>query len=232
MKTVAVIPTRYEPARLRKLLKVVVPDADRTLVMDNGHKEPLILPIGAERIDCAGLGLYRMWNEGWRLAREDGPVNVAILNDDIRILPGTLPLLARALRSDETIGAVYPDASTSLRRGLPKDISLTTDWDPAGGRNLTGFCFMFKGELPLPPFDEGMEWWYGDTEFDESVRLAGYGVSRVDRVPIQHKSDAETNDWARNPALKEAIERDGKRWAELHHEIRDGKWWPISEQVA
>jgi hypothetical protein len=91
---------------------------------------------------------------------------------------------------------------------------------------------MFRGELPLPAFDEGYGWWYGDSQFDESVRLAGYGVARVDGLPIAHVSDAETDNWARRPELREVVDRDGIRWAELHQEVRDGRWHPIAEMVA
>jgi hypothetical protein len=226
--TVAVIPSRYEPARLKMLLRIVKPEAD-VIVLDNGH-EPA-LKTGDSRVcivDARGDGIYRMWNRGWEMARSRGVVNVAVLNDDIGILPGTIRLMARALRAHPRIGCVYPDASVR-RSNLPSRISYTTEWDPAGGRTMTGFCFMFKGELPLPPFDEGMEWWYGDSEFDESVKLAGYGVARIDGLPITHISDAETDDWARRPELKEAIERDGIRWAERHDHIVNGRWVPRGE---
>lgn len=230
--TVAVIPSRYEPQRLRALVEQLVAEAE-VIVLDNGHEPPLTSFDPRVRVvDARGDGIYRMWNRGWQLARELAPVvDVAILNDDIRINQGTLPLLARALRADERLGAVYPDPSAPLRRGLPRSLRFGIDWDPAGPRNLTGYCFMFKGELQLPPFDEGYGWWYGDTQFDESIRLAGYGVACIRGLPIEHRSDSEANDWARRPELKQIVEEDGARWAELHVEIRDGKWWPISEMV-
>jgi hypothetical protein len=221
--TVAVIPSRYEPKRLRALAYPLMREAE-VIILDNGHEPPLRSKNPRLRVvDARGDSIYRMWNRGWEIARERGPVNVAILNDDIVILPGTLTLLAQALRADPRIGCVYPDASVRSGR-LPWRITYTTEWDPAGGRSMTGFCFMFKGELDLPPFDEGMEWWYGDSEFDESVKLAGYGVARIDGVPITHISDAETDDWARRPELKAATERDGLRWAARHDHIVDGRW--------
>lgn len=230
MTTIAVIPSRYEPERLRALLKVVAPDADLTIVLDNGHspafatKERRVIVV-----PTVPGSIYHWWNQGWRLAREHAPgvLNLAILNDDIRIRPGTLGYLARALRSQDDIGAVFPDARVRLTHRLPATLELEVDRDPIGPRELTGYCFMFRGELPLPPFDEGYHWWYGDTQFDEGVRLAGYGVARVVGVPIEHRSDTEANDWARRPELKQLVEVDGKRWAELHAEIRDGRWWPI-----
>lgn len=226
---VAVIPTRYEPTRLRRLLAIVAPDADVTLVYDNGHDRLARLPRGVERIDARDMGIYRMWNAGWSRALEltdGGPVDVAILNDDIRILRGTLPMLASALRSEDHLGAVYPDRRTRLRAGLPRGLDMHIEWDPIGPRDLTGYCFLFRGELDLPRFDEGYHWWYGDTQFDESVRLAGYGVGQVNGLPIEHHSDAERDGWARRPELRGLVEADGARWAELHAVIRDGRWVP------
>ena len=231
MRTVAVIPSRYEPDRLRALLAQVTKEVDRVIVLDNGHLPPFTYP-GVEVVPTTGEGIYAWWNQGCRLAREGGPVNIAVLNDDIRILPGTLRLMAKTLREHDRIGAVYPDQRTRLRKGMPREVELSVDWDPVGGRRLTGFCFMFKGELPIPPFDEGYGWWYGDSQFDESVRLAGFGVAQIVGLPIGHVSDAEANDWARRPELKVQIEEDGKRWAAMHAEIRHGKWWPMSERMA
>lgn len=223
--TIAVIPTRYEPERVLRLVEVIRPDVAEIVLLDNGHRAPL-----PGSIDSRGIGLYRMWNMGTDIARSrSAAVNVAILNDDIRILPGTLLVMAKALRAEPRIACVYPDARIALSRGLPEKTRYTVSEDPAAGREMTGFCFMFKGELPLPPFDEGYAWWYGDSQFDETVKLAGYGVARIDWLPIEHKSDAEANDWARRPELKAAVERDGVRWAELHRELRNGRWWPISE---
>ena len=227
--TVAVIPTRFEPERLYALLDIVSHDVDDMIVLDNGHEPPLApgkLHNG-DLVDVRGMGLYSIWNLGWRTALEYGnPVNVCILNDDIRILPGTLSMMATALRREPRLGCVYPDRHVPLAAGLPAKIRTTSLFDPVGSREMTGFCFMFKGELPLPPFDEGYEWWYADSVFDEAVKAAGYGVGQVDGLPIEHVSDAETNDWARRPELKEAIARDGVRWARLHDRIEDGRWVP------
>lgn len=226
--TIAVIPTRYEPDRVLALVKSIRRDVDEIILLDNGHEPPL-----PGSIDGRGMGIYRLWNWGWEIARSRAPrVNVAILNDDIQLLPRTLRLLAHALRARPDIGVVYPDARFPLTRPLPSRIEYAVLNDPLGGREMTGFCFMLKGELDVPPFDEGYEWWYGDSQFDEQVKASGYGVARINGVPIHHVSDTESNDWARRPDLKEATLRDGTRWERLHSDIRDGRWWPLSEGVA
>lgn len=232
--TVAVIPSRYEPDRLAALLDVVLPDVERCIVVDTGHERPipprdrLVVVPGDPR-----ASIYRWWNDGWRMALEVAPeVNVAILNDDVRILPGTIAYLARALRLYDDVGVVYPDDSANPNlRGLPATIRLDIDRDPLGGREMTGYCFVARGELPIAgPFDEGYRWWYGDTQFDEAVRLVGFGVARVLRVPVAHRSDAERDGWRRRPELREIAEADGRRFDSLHVRAIDGRWWPVSER--
>lgn len=231
--TVAVIPSRYEPERLERLLDLVLPDVDRAIVVDTGHDQPiperdrlLVVP-GDPR-----ASIYRWWNEGWRLAREVAPdANVAILNDDVAILPGTVGFLARALRVRDDVGAVYPDPTVPFRGAMPGRIRLDIDRDPLGGREMTGYCFVARGDLPIEgPFDEAYGWWYGDTQFDEAVRLLGYGVARVNRVPVEHTSDAERGGWSRRPELRAIAEADGRRFDSLHVRVIDGRWWPVSER--
>lgn len=229
--TVVVIPSRYERARITALAEQVAKEAE-VIILDNGHEPPLDIP-GVTIVDARGDGIYKMWNRGWRMALERYPVvNVAVINDDVLLKDGTITLMANALReADEKIGCVYPDVGTGWDRDLPEKIDLVAEWDPAGGRSLSGFCFMFKGELPIPAFDEGMEWWYGDSEFDEEIKKAGYGVAQIRRLPIFHISDTELNDWARRPDLKEATGRDGARWAERHARIVNGWWVPAGPKV-
>jgi hypothetical protein len=230
---VAVIPSRYEPERLRSLLAVVTREADLTVIIDTGHAAPVLaVPDPAVLVVPAdpNASIYSWWNLGWRIALEWAPtVDVAILNDDVRLRPGTLRLLARALRSRPDVGVVYPDARVRTTEELPRRVVLSVERDPLGGREMTGYCFVARGELPLdPPFDEGYRWWYGDTQFDEAVRLVGFAVARVNRVPVDHASDAEADGWMRRPELREWAEEDGLRFDELHQRVRDGAWWPVA----
>lgn len=234
--TVAVIPSRWEVDRLRNLLRVVTPDADRTIVIDTGHTEPILAESNPRVLVVRGdpeASIYRWWNDGWRMALEVAEtVNVAFLNDDVGILPGTLGLLARALRTRDDVGVTYPDRNLPTRgRWLPRRVSLAVERDPLGGREMTGFCFVARGELPLdPPFDEGYRWWYGDTQFDEVVRILGYGVARVNGVPIDHTSDSERDGWRRRPELRDIVEEDGRRFDSLHRRVVGGAWWPLVER--
>lgn len=208
------IPTRYEPERLRALLPLL--DADELLVLDNGHLPPLEID-GIRIVDSRGLGIYAMWNRGWATARHEGYEAIAILNDDITVLPGTLRRLERALWSDKRIGVTSPDWHVSLEVGLPQQLRLDVVTDPSRERTLAGFAFMARlAMFAEPPFDETWQWWFGDDAFDEKVRRAGYGIARVIGLPIAHESDSERDGWARRPELREMAEQDAARWTALH----------------
>lgn len=201
------VPTRYERPRVRSLMFALA-DVD-VLVLDNGHEPPLRWPFAQ---DARGLGIYAMWNRGWRIARERGYDAVAMLNDDVRILPGTVSLLAGRLASHRRIGVVYPDWPLTLAGGLPEEPDLIDTTGTVADGGMTGFAFVFRADLPVPPFDEGFHWWYGDDAFERSVRAAGFRVCRAVGVPCEHESDSEADDWARRPELKELAEEDRRRW--------------------
>jgi hypothetical protein len=203
VKALAVIPTRYEPQRLAALVACVETDV---LVLDNGHEPPL------DAVDARGLGIYAMWNRGWDTARERGYGAVALLNDDIRILPGTITVMAEALAANPTAGVVYPDWPLPLSAGLPSEVRLEVTEGTVTSDGMTGFAFMFRTDLPVPPFVEGYGWWYGDDAFERSVRRSGYEVCRIVGLPCEHESDSERDNWARRPELREVTERDRARW--------------------
>lgn len=191
----AVIPTRYNPPELGTLLAGLAGDNVQAHVLrsdDHDHR------------------IYRMWNEGLDTARRCGASEVAILNDDIAILPGTLPLLATVLRSEPDLGVVYPDVNAPWQLpNVPLIEDTTGTWGPGG---MTGFCFLFRAELPVR-FDEGYHWWYGDDAFERDVRSAGFRVARVRGVPIRHSPDGSARrDWDR---LGPLVAEDRARWEAL-----------------
>lgn len=220
---VAVLPTLGGSERLDALLDVVLPDVSRAIVLDAGRGAPIAPRKRLVVLPADDRGRYRLLNVGWRLARAYArEVDVAILSEEARILPGTVATLARALRVRDDVGVAYPDETTPLRAGLPKRIRLDIDRDPLGGREIAECCFVARGDLPIPgPFDEGYAWSYGETQFDEAVRLVGYGVARVLRVPV-----------ARDRGAREVSEADGRRFDSLHVRVIDGRWWPVSERYA
>jgi hypothetical protein len=187
----AVIPTRYHPPQLDELLRVLEADEVTVYQMDSPDYEHHI---------------YAMWNAGVRLARAAGATEIAVLNDDIEIPEGGLPALAGGLRSADDIAVTYPDVNaTKLRPGTPQ--ATVGTWGSGG---MTGFCFMFRADLPLPSFDERYGWWYGDDVFEAQVREMGYRVCRVPGVPIIHTANGSASRrWAE---LAPLIAADRARW--------------------
>lgn len=189
----AVVPTRYRPPELAALLRVLAGDGVEALVLDSeehGHR------------------IHAMWNAGTGMARAMGASHVAVLNDDVELPPGALPAMAAALDSRPDVGAVYPDdtAPWAPRRAL----SLVPTEGTWGAGGMTGFCFMFRAADPLPPFDEGYHWWYGDDAFEASVRAAGMLVCRVSGLPVRHSPGrSAARDWDRLGPLAAA---DRARW--------------------
>jgi glycosyltransferase involved in cell wall biosynthesis len=162
---VAVIPTRFHPPELTALRRTLEADGVPVILLESEQYEHRI---------------YRMWNEGVRLARADHPgCTVAVLNDDISIDSGSIPTMARLLREHPEIGVIYPEWN-----GTPHEPRLvpTTGMHHSGG--MTGFCFLFAADLPA--FDESYQWWYGDDAFEEAVRASGLQVCRAEGVPIRH----------------------------------------------
>jgi hypothetical protein len=200
----AVIPTRYFPPELDRLLSVLWRDDVCAHLTVDSHK-------GDHRI-------YRMWNTARDAAREHGAGFVAVLNDDIEIMPGTLSLLARAFDGKGKLGVVYPDFYHrwgSLPRKLTV-VSTTGMWPwPEPGPGLTGFCFVMRADLPVR-FDESYRWWGGDGQFEMDVRAAGYEVGLVRGVPLRHRlhhsSDRDLEYFG------PLMEQDLERW-----EVRTGR---------
>lgn len=188
----AVIPTRYHPPALSALLAVLDADGVTPLVMES---------------DAYDHRIYAMWNAGVGMARALGARHVAICNDDIDITTDTLPVMGRALDANPAVGVVYPDTSAPWLRQPYHLVPTTGTWG-AGG--MTGFCFMFRTSDPLPAFDEGFGWWYGDDAFEAAVRAAGLTVCRVVGLPIRHTANGSAGrDWER---LGPQVEQDRARW--------------------
>lgn len=226
----AVVPSRYERPRLEELLGTIRRDVELAIVVDTGHDPPLEERAGLVvlRGDPDG-SIYGWWNAGVREARARfGLVDVAILNDDVRILAGSLRLLADALRAGRDLGVTYPDRARRIEAGIARRRPVRVSRDPIDSREMTGFCFVVRGDLPVD-FDEGYRWWYGDTQFEEVVRLLGFGVARVEGIPIEHESDAERDGWSRRPELRDAVEADRRRFETLHQRVERGAWRPIAD---
>jgi GT2 family glycosyltransferase len=194
----AVIPTRFHPPELGEFLRVLLADSI----------EPIVL-----RSEAFDHRIYRMWNVGVAEARAKGADYVAVLNDDVGLPVGALPALVSALDLHLDVGVVYPDERAwwfDRQIQLPRDVPIERTTGTWGAGGMTGFCFMFRAADPLPAFDEGYHWWYGDDAWEAGVRAAGYAVARVVGVPIRHAANGSAGRvW---DTLAPLINEDRARW--------------------
>lgn len=140
--------------------------------------------------------LYRSWNDTIRraLARFDAPeVDVVLLNNDVRLPPGFVRFLTRALRSgDPRVMITYPDMGAKRQAGLPPRIELTPTrglyTEAVGG--LTGWAFALKAEAfrhDVPFIDERLKFYSGDRDLVHAVEMHGYYAARVEGLPCDHR---------------------------------------------
>lgn len=161
----AVIPTRYHPPTLDPLKRVLHGDGVYTIVFES---------------EDFGHELYVMWNEGVRRLKARGFTDIAILNDDIEMAPGTLAVMAEALRMDDRVAMVGPERGDHHAPKLPARVRPRRE-----DRNF-GYAFMFKAELPLPEFDEGYHIHRSDIDWENQIREMGLFTARVEGLYIKH----------------------------------------------
>lgn len=182
----AFIPTRYHPPTLEPLIAQLEADGVYTIVFESedwGHQ------------------LYRMWNEGVRRLKEAGCTDIAILNDDIVIAPGTLAVMAQALRMADDIALVGPEHNDRHLPAIPSRVR-----PRAEGHNF-GYAFMFKGELPLPEFDETFHVYASDIIFERAIREMGYRTCRVEGLFIRHLRSFSVKRWKAEDPIAEAEDK-------------------------
>lgn len=247
VRTVVGIPFLNELERTRAVLEIVLEDpaVDLVVLDDNGSTDPAVASwlwslealesFVLRRPSTAGIvvnrrppledggSLYELWNGVVKLAQGfagRGPVNVALLNNDLRLTPRTVGILADALRSAPAeVAAVYPDYT----RALADDVDLG-ELVPTRGtwtkKGLSGFAFMFRGELMgdvVPFFDTRYRLFYGDGDFVESLEDAGMTAARVSGLPLEHDKSTTVKTEKRwtTPAKRADLEARKAKVAEL-----------------
>lgn len=186
------------------------------LIYDNGSSEETRdqlkgwrCPPGIGQLavfDATGQGIHDMWNRGLGMAAAGAQqVNVALLNNDIKIGPNFLSGLARALRSDPLAAVASPNYDGRDPQGA--DVQVVRDicagrYDGTGG--IAGFAFMLKGEGGYR-FPHELTWWYGDNDMMCSAAAAGmHGVIALN-VQCEHIDGGSqtAGDWSDHAAVLE-----------------------------
>jgi hypothetical protein len=182
-----------------ELLNALIRDSglssDRIVVV--ATRSEVVAPSGVIVVEDLGApNIQRWWNLGIEAAVRHGARTVAVVNDDVRLAPTTLPKLESALW--ETRAAIASPAREPYRLGLHRG-SLV----PYAPR-LWGSLWVLRVDSGLRP-DPRYVWWYGDNDLDIRARRDHGGVALVD-VPFEHLHPSEG--LAKNPVLAAQTDRD------------------------
>lgn len=192
-----------------------VDDAKVVHLFDNGSVDDIV-PLIADEERCRiyrrpGAHLTGMWNEAWdsSLFDDDGPVDLAILNNDITVPAGFLTAMAEALRSDPDLWAVAPD-SRDERPAAPSGEILRVTGPGKGA--MAGWAFMVRAEMRrhgLRSIDEQFEWWYGDNDVADLIVESGHSIGLIVGLGCEHEISAT---WREHPELHQQANIDGARY--------------------
>ena len=134
--------------------------------------------------------IQRWWALGIQAAQDRGATVVAVVNDDIRMTPQTLPTLAAEL--SRTGAAVASPSRPPFRNG--RHTRPLIPYEP----RLWGSLWVLRLASGLRP-DTRYVWWYGDNDLDIRARRHHGGVVLAD-VDYEHLHPGEGT--AKSPELQ------------------------------
>ena len=162
-----------------------------TIIYDNGHESQEAKDLLRKQdrvVDSRGWKLYKMWNEGWKTAYEEGYDAVAVLNDDITLHPQSLEIALQIMKSEPSSGIV----------GLNYQRQVSSGADPLAGSRpvrgsyrhggIGGHAYLIRASTwgVVPPIDESYHLWYGDDELFFNMTNHGYGLYIALGAPVDH----------------------------------------------
>lgn len=163
------------------------------------------LPEGVVVIEDFGSpNIQRWWSEGIAEAERRGATAVAVVNDDIRLTPETLPALERELA--ETNAAIASPSRSEFRNGLHK--RPLVPYEP----RLWGSLWVLRLASGLRP-DQRYVWWYGDNDLDIRARTKHGGVVLC-AVEYEHLHPSEGT--AGNPDLVRQTDLDAQTFEQQY----------------
>ena len=163
------------------------------------------LPEGVVVIEDFGPpNIQRWWGAGITEAQRRGATAVAVVNDDIRVTPDTLPTLHAAL--DETGAAIASPSRPQFRNGLHR--RPLVPYEP----RLWGSLWVLRLSSSLRP-DPRYVWWYGDNDLDIRARRDHGGVVLCD-VEYEHLHPSEGT--SSNPALVAQTDLDARTFEQQY----------------
>lgn len=231
LKNFAVIPVKNKLQITRNLIEQLREQGDchKIIVCDNGSgtrtrswldkQDDLVV------LDCPDQGIHEMWNAGVEWVVENAGhrrnVNIAFLNNDLKIGPRFISGLSGVLRDDKDRVAVSPNYDGRENGG--EDFQRTDDicanrYDGSGG--FAGFAFLVRGEWFQSGyrFPETCKWWFGDNDLVRGALFAGGHVGIALNTQVEHLDGGgkTAGNWSK---FAEQIEKDREayeaRWLEI-----------------
>lgn len=157
------------------------------------------LPSGVVVVeDFEPPNIQRWWARGIEEAERRGATSVAVVNDDIRLTPGTLHHLQQAL--DRTGAAIASPSRPPFSDGLHKRPLIP--YEP----RLWGSLWILQLASGLRP-DLRYVWWYGDNDLDIRARRDHGGVVLA---PVEYEHMHPGEGTAKSPELSSQTTRDAQ----------------------
>lgn len=200
IKNFAVIPVKDRLALTKSIVQQLRDqgECEKIIVLDNGSggktKAWLEKQDDLVVLDCPDLGIHEMWNQAaeWviKYGEQRRNVNIAFLNNDIRIGPRFISHLSEALRSCKDLVAV--SGNYDGRTSESGDLYLRTEeicanrYDGTGG--FGGFAFLARGEWFQSGyrFPEVCRWWFGDNDLLLASQAAGGHCGIAYGAEVEH----------------------------------------------
>ncbi len=212
---VAVIPTKSArnpdgECYAANLVAQLVEQGEATEIVLINNADARLIDVRATVLDGQGMGIHEMWNLGasHTVKQHRHRAHIAFLNDDLRIGPGFLATMSRALDTDPNLAAISanydhrPVGAGTL--GLPHEpVQEVQDicagrYDGTGG--LAGFAFMVPATLFTSGyrFPEECKWWFGDNDLVRSILSAGGKIGIALRAGVEHLAGGggTAGDWS------------------------------------
>lgn len=220
-RTFVVIPVKDQLKLTKSILRQLFEQGDyaEIIVLDNGSnpetKRWLASQNFATVLNAEGMGIHEMWNAGAVLATKRYPkVNIAFLNNDLRIGPNFLKGMRDVLRDDPVgYGAVCANYDGREGTGSVRLHGICADrYDGTGG--LAGFAYMVRGEL----FQQGYrfpnecKWWFGDNDLTVMLDQSDLPYGMALDVEVEHlDGGGKTGKWD-SPEMQERLAKDQAAW--------------------
>jgi hypothetical protein len=213
MVTYAVVLTHDRPELAIPLIQSLITDGVRPIVVDNGDVPIPELPGSwSIHVPMQPPNISALWNLGLDVAADIASVthtpqyDIAVLNDDLIVPPGSIQQLGLSMRAYGT-DAAFPDVHGGV-------VPQATVWRSSAYcpinlfHRMAGFCFVLRGEARVRA-DEQFQFWYGDDDLDWRLR-AGNGTVQVPlRDEIKH---LRPNESAARPELAKIAGEDRERF--------------------